>query len=112
MLEHSKLARQVIGSTGHTEVLKPINTQSVARWEREMTTFDKRMANRLIGETLNKLGYPTVGHDSLSIWEHAKLFLLGVRYQFLNFFRAVLYELGFLTLNRRKQQKGKRKRRD
>ncbi|MFZ0547488.1 MAG: sulfotransferase [Candidatus Promineifilaceae bacterium] len=104
MLEHSKLAQKVITPAGHTEVLRPINTRSLERWREEMTPFDNKLANALIGQTLQTFDYPLADSDSLTALERIKLLILGIRYQILNLIRVTLYNTGFLTLNRGKQQ--------
>ena len=105
LLDHTKLAQAVIGPDGHTEVRQPINTNSVGRWQQEMTVFDRKMANRLIGETLEAMGYTLADVSPLTNGERLKLFLLWFRYTLIAALRWVLYRFGLLTLNRGKRQK-------
>jgi hypothetical protein len=105
LLDHTKLAQAVIGPDGHTEVRQPINTNSVGRWQQEMTVFDRKMANRLIGETLEAMGYTLADVSPLTNGERLKLFLLWFRYTLIAALRWVLYRFGLLTLNRGKRRR-------
>ncbi|MBN1954000.1 MAG: sulfotransferase [Anaerolineae bacterium] len=105
MLDHTQLAREVgPGPQGHTEVQRPISTGSVGRWRSQMTPFERKMAERIAGETLAALGYERPAPGSLNAAERAALLLRGARYWLTNALRSTLYASGILTLNRGMRQ--------
>jgi hypothetical protein len=105
MLEHTQLARQQIGPRGHIEVRDPISAASVGRWKREMSSFDKKMADRIAGPTLAASGYDLAGCGSLSLGETCRLGLILAKYWLTDTARQALISLGLLTLNRRKRRR-------
>jgi hypothetical protein len=106
MLDHTRLARNQIGPGGHVEVREPISTTSVQRWRTQMSTFDRKLADRIAGPTLASLGYELADAGPLSGGDSARFFLLASKFAFTDLVRRALTVLGLLTLNR-----GKRRRR-
>lgn len=100
MLQHTRLAREKIGSGGHVEVCQPITTSSVGRWKDEMSAFDRKLAGRLVGPTLEKFGYPPGPRRPMTPVEEIRFFTLAAKFELTDTFRSALYAVGMLTLNR------------
>lgn len=105
MLQHTDFARQEIGPRGHVEVRHPISIASVGRWRSQMSSFDKKMTDRVAGPTLSGFGYPLAEAGPLSLAERVRLHSLMVKYYLVEAFRAILYTSGLLTLNRKKRKR-------
>ncbi len=107
MLNQGELARKVgPGPDGHTEVMRPITTASVARWRKQMTPFDQKLAQHIAGDLLGQLGYETPPQEPLTSGENLRLGLLGIKYFFSESLRTLLYKTGILTLNRTMRKEG------
>ncbi|MDX1662555.1 MAG: sulfotransferase [Candidatus Promineifilaceae bacterium] len=103
VLDHTSLARKVVGAHSHREVWEPIFTTSVGRWRREMTPFQKKLANRVAGATLSAAGYELARTAPWSAAEQVRFALLAGRYHLVALIRRLLYRSGLLTLNRGKR---------
>jgi hypothetical protein len=101
MLQHSQLARSIgPGPQHHVEVMQPVSTSSIARWQTEMSPFEQKMADRVAGESLQTLGYELAARGPLSVRGHLRLALLAIKFALTNSLRSLLYRFGALTLNR------------
>jgi hypothetical protein len=101
MLTYNRLARQVgPGPDSHTEILQPISTSSVGRWQTDMSGFDKKMADHISGKLLLELGYQRTEVDPFTKEEFFRLIFLAGKYKIVNLIRSSLYRTGILTLNR------------
>jgi hypothetical protein len=103
MLDHTRFAHRQIGPGGHVEVREPISTASVRRWEIQMSPFDKKIADRVAGNTLSSLGYQLANLGPLSSTETGRLFFLASKYRVIDLGRRTLTAWGMLTLNRGKR---------
>lgn len=104
MLDHTRLARERIGPQGHVEVRREISTRSVQRWRREMTAFDRKLADRIAGVTLTTLGYEPAGDEAMTPTEAVRYAFLAAKYRFTDAVRQTLTALGILTLNKGKRR--------
>ncbi len=101
MLHHTDLARQVgPGPDNHTEILRPVSTASIGRWQREMSPFQKKIAARIAGSLLTELGYDLPPLPPFTPAERARALALDARFAAVDALRTALYRLGILTLNR------------
>lgn len=104
MLEHMQLARQVGGGVDeHVEVQDSIHETSVQRWQREMTSFEKRLADDLTGDTLLELGYGLANLGRLTTVDHLRKAALAAKFILTDAIRSLLYRTGILTLNRNRR---------
>jgi hypothetical protein len=104
MLKHTQLARQVGGGIdGHVEVQAAVHKLSVNRWQREMTPFEKRLADALVGDMLLEMGYRLANVGHLSFTEHLRAMTLGAKFLLTDSTRSLLYQMGILTLNRNRR---------
>jgi hypothetical protein len=104
MLAHTDLARKVGGGVDdHQEVQAPVHEMSVKRWQREMAPFDKRLADALVGDTLQELGYCLADIGRLTIAERLKATALAAKFLLTDTTRSLLYKMGILTLNRNRR---------
>lgn len=106
MLNHTKLANSMIKPGGNLSVKMPISTVSVQRWKREMSTFDLKMADQIVGDTLVENGYELARLGPFSIAEKLKLLLLSSKFLLVDVTRQALRAWGILTLNREKRRSG------
>jgi len=105
MLNHVLLANQIgPGPDGHTEVMKPISTNSVGRWHSQFPPFEKKMAYRIAGATLEKYGYANSPQGKFTGIEKIRNSALIIKYGITASIRHILYTTGFLTLNRNMRQ--------
>lgn len=104
MLDHTQLAQEQIGPRGHVEVRQEISTRSVQRWRREMSPFDRKLADRVAGPTLSALGYERPHVASMTLEEGIRYALLAAKYAVTNTAREMLLASGVLTLNRGKRR--------
>lgn len=100
MLDHSRTARRHHGPDVPDEVQKPISTSSIARWQKEMSSFDQKLANRLARPLLTDLGYPLSEVGAFNIAEFGRYLALGMKFRLVDGVRRILYAAGFLSLNR------------
>jgi hypothetical protein len=105
MGDHTTLARERIQAGGHEEVWEPITPHSVQRWRDQMSTFDLKMADRVAGPTLARLGYPTPHLPPFTPLETLKLAPLQIKFALVDGLRRALLQMGWWRPNR-----GKRKR--
>ncbi len=104
MLDHTNLARKVGGGIDqHVEVQAPIHTRNIERWRREMTSFQKKMSDKLTGDTLRQLGYPLAEEGPFSRQEWLNLKLLAAKFVLNDGVRNLLYRTGILTLNKNRR---------
>ena len=104
MLAHEALARQVGGGIdAHVEVQSAVHGRSVNRWQREMTPFEKRLADDVLGDTLLAWGYPLAGSGPFTFAEHLRAAALKAKFLLTDTTRSALYRLGILTLNRNRR---------
>jgi hypothetical protein len=106
MLMHQELARQQIGDAGHVEVRRPIATTSVARWQQEMAPFSLKLANQIAGRTLGRNGYELAAVGPFTPAERLRYWGLSAKAAAVRLGRRGLTQLGALSLNRRKRQRG------
>ena len=100
MLDQTGLARQVGGGVDeHVEVQRQINSQSVGRWQQEMPLFEQKLANHLIGPTLQQAGYPLADVPPFTPTERLTLARLAAKFTLADTTRSLLYKTGLRTLN-------------
>lgn len=102
MLDHKALGEQISAPTGHHEVARTINRQSVDNWRRNMETFDQKLANRLAGEQLAELGYALPDLPRMTLTERLRLTRLATRFQVTDNLRRLLFAIGWLKMSREK----------
>ena len=101
MLDHTLLARKVgPGPDQHHEVLKPISTDRTNRWKAEMTVYEKKLSDRIAGNTLRMLGYELANLGDFQGNEYLKYWGALIKFSALDNLRSFLYMTGLLTLNR------------
>jgi len=105
MLDHTRLARELVGPRGHVEVWQPISTDSVQRWRTQMSSFEQKVADRVAGPTLVACGYELSAKGAFSPSERLGYLSLSAKYVLVQGARHVLTRLGLLTLNRDKRSK-------
>jgi hypothetical protein len=104
MLKQTKLARQIGGGIDeHVEVQADLHGTSVARWQKEMTPFEKRLADDLVGDTLQELGYPLANIGGLTVGDRALKLAFAAKFGLADTTRTLLYRTGILTLNRNRR---------
>lgn len=103
-LDQTKLASKPEAECHHVEVTKPISKASVARWKREMSTFDQKLAARIAGKKLRELGYDG-GPSRMTLTERLKLVRLAVRFSFADTLKKILHATGVLTIAREKARR-------
>jgi hypothetical protein len=104
MLQHTELARSTGGGLDeHTEVQQPVHARSVDRWQCEMTPFEKRLADDLIGGTLREFGYAPADEGPLTAADRLHKARLALKFTLTNTTRTLLYRTGLLTLNRNRR---------
>lgn len=100
MVDQTGLAQQVGGGIdAHVEVQKPINRNSIGRWQQEMTRFQQKQANKLIGPTLQKAGYPLADVEPMTVAEQLRQARLTTQFTAADTVRALMYRSGLRTLN-------------
>ena len=107
MLDYRQAARREGGGVdAHVEAQEALNSDSIGRWQREMTIFERKLARATAGPLLAELGYEA-DEDLAPLTTADRLHLtwLSTRFQALDSLRAWLYRRGLLTLNynRRRQ---------
>lgn len=106
MLAHSTLAKQEGGGIDeHIEVQAPIHAMSVKRWHREMTPFEKRLSDELVGATLLEMDYSLADIGDLTFAEKLKKQVFHAKFMLFDGMRSFLYRVGILTLNRNRRLK-------
>ena len=104
LLDHTALARQVgSGIDQHVEVQADLHGTSVDRWRCEMTPFEKRLADDLVGETLQEAGYPLADAGSMTSADRLRMAALAAKFGLTDTTRTLLYRSGILTLNRNRR---------
>ncbi len=107
MLDHPQIAKEITGPRGHQEVLKPISTESVWRWEKELPPFERKLADRIAGPALARLGYKLAQDGPFTPIQSLHYFFLSVKYGGFQTLRRTLYRMGILTLNKHKRNTSK-----
>jgi hypothetical protein len=102
MLNHPRFAQECKNVAGHYEVYEPTSTKSVSRWQRDMPPFDQKLALRIAGPVLAKLGYDTSGETRFSFGERLRYGWLALRFKALDSLRKILYATGYLNASWRK----------
>jgi hypothetical protein len=101
MLDHTVLASEVgPGPDGHTEVLGPVSTSSIAGWKKKMTPFEQKLSDRVAGSTLTSLDYELAGLMPFDTKELLRYWALSTKFTTIDSVRSLLYASGILTLNR------------
>jgi hypothetical protein len=104
MLDHTLLAREVGGGIDkHIEAQDPVYARSLKRWQREMTTFEKRLSDEMVGDTLLTLGYKLAAVGQLSPAQRSRKAALAAKFWLTDTTRSMLYRTGILTLNRNRR---------
>ena len=104
MLAHDGLARKTGGGIdAQVEVQASIHTRGRQRWRREMTPFESRLADYLLGDTLLKLGYSRADVGQLTLKDRLLTAPLASKFLLTDSTRSVLYRMGILTLNRNRR---------
>lgn len=104
MINQAALARKVGGGIdAHVEAQSEIHTLSIERWRREMTPFEKKLADVLIGETLAELGYELAGRGPMTVSEQVRKTYFAIKYVMTSTARSLLYRMGIYTLNRNRR---------
>ena len=105
MSDHTNLSKQIISTGGHVEVREPISDTRVFRWKSQMSQFDIKIANRIAGNTLQDHHYEIPILNQFTFVEKLIFILLMIRYHFFWTIRKLLYQLGLITLNRKKRKR-------
>jgi hypothetical protein len=106
MLDHTVLARQIgPGPDNHEEVLLPVHSSSIGRWQIGMSPFERKLADRIAGPLLSDLGYPRPNPEPFNLPEKIHWRVLHLHYRVFDSLRSVLYRTGILTLNRTKRRR-------
>jgi hypothetical protein len=104
MLDQRPLASLIGGGIDdHVEPQYAVTSTHVGRWEREMSTFEKKLADHLAGPTLTSLGYPLADLGSYTYGERTRNTCLAGKFFLSDGCRRALYDLGLLTLNRNRR---------
>lgn len=104
MLEHTELAKTAGGGIDeHREAQEPVHARSIERWRLEMTPFEMRLADDLVGETLQEWGYTPAGEGPLTGIDQLHKTRLVLKFAITNTSRTLLYRAGLLTLNRNRR---------
>ena len=102
MLDHLETGKQISAPTGHDEVSRPVNENSIANWKSKMSEFDRKLANYLVGNELRQLGYELADLPAMSFFERVKVLALASRFQLVDSARRLLFAAGWLTMSREK----------
>jgi hypothetical protein len=106
MMQHTTLANQLLETdTAYPNVRRPISTQSVQRWKREMVSLDLKLSLRVAGPKLQELGYETPELETFSLAEWARYTFLRCKYLVVDFLRGRLYKHGALVFGHRNRSK-------
>lgn len=101
MLDHTVLASKIgPGPDNHIEILKPITTTSINRWKWELTTYEKKLADQVVGDTLTSLGYEQSALGRFTNIEQLQYRASSIKFILVDTMRSLLYTSGLLTLNR------------
>ena len=105
MLDQTRLAALVGGGIdSHGEAQRPVTDARVGRWRTEMSSFQRKLADHLAGDTLEALGYPLSGAGPFTAAERLRLGALAAKFGLTDTTRTILYALGLLTLNRNRRR--------
>lgn len=105
MLDQALLAVTVGGGIDHhVEVQRPISQAHVGLWVKEMSMFEKKLADYTAGPTLVSLGYPLAAVGAFTSAERVRLGYLAAKFGVNDALRTLLYKLGILTLNRNRRR--------
>ncbi|MEM7202367.1 MAG: sulfotransferase [Planctomycetota bacterium] len=77
-----------------TNLGKPISTSSVGRWRKEMTPFEQKLADRVVGHDLAALGYELADLGPFSMAERARFLALAAKFTASDAARNALYAVG------------------
>jgi hypothetical protein len=95
MAQPHTTARQLHHSKGiHSPTRKPLNTKSVARWKTGMSVRDRRLFQRIAGETLDILGYEIEPLGKMSPAEAARFARLQTKYHLIESGRKFIQTAG------------------
>jgi hypothetical protein len=103
MLDHTRLAKQLIAPTGHFEVERPVTQATVENWRKRMSSFDQKVALRLCRDTLAQLDYATPELPAMSIPERARYLRMATKFLATDTARRCMYAVGWLKMNRFKR---------
>jgi hypothetical protein len=103
MLDHTRLARQLAAPTGHLEVEQPVTQRTVQNWRQTMSPFDQKVATRVAGQELSRLGYDVPELPRWSPRDALKYTGLALRFRLADTGRRLLYALGCWTMSREKR---------
>lgn len=97
MQSHHDLASKNIPEDSHffENVRKPVNNESIGRWMAELSLNDQRVIQRVSGDLMRELGYPTEDLGKMSGTEHLRFQFLQTKYATLQTGRHILQTLGF-----------------
>ena len=104
MLDHLQVGKQISGPTGHYEVSRPVTSGSVDNWKSRMSEYDQKLANRLVGDELEQLGYERPPLPVMTFTERAKMARQASRFQLVDSARKLLFATGWLTMSREKSR--------
>ena len=97
MAEPQKRARRDLEPGGfHAPIRQPPTTQRVARWQREMSTADLRLFQRVAAPLLSELGYPTPNTGRMPPTERGRFAVLALKYEILQAGRNAATRLGLM----------------
>jgi hypothetical protein len=101
MLDYDRLARSEGGGVdAHVEAQKALQTGSIGRWRREMTPFERQLAQAVAGPLLAELHYdPDADLTPSTTADRLRLTWLSVKFKTLDTLRTWLYRRGLRTLN-------------
>ncbi len=106
MLDYQRVARRQPASKGaHLEAREVLHSGSIGRWRREMTPFQRQLAQTVAGPLLAELGYaPDEDLAPLSTAGKLRLTWLSARFKALDSLRDWLYRRRPLTLSHYRRQ--------
>ena len=101
MLDYSRLARSEGGGIdAHLEAQEPLHAASIGSWRREMTPFERQMAQAIADPLLTELHYdPDANLPPMSNADRLHLAWLSAKFKTLDTLRTWLYRRGLRTLN-------------
>jgi hypothetical protein len=107
ILDYQKAARQEGGGIdAHVEAQEELHSQSIGRWRREMTLFERKLARAIAGPLLAELHYdPDENLPPLTAAGRVRLAWLSARFRALDSLRTWLYRRGLRTLNYNRRQR-------
>jgi hypothetical protein len=87
------------GLDGHVEPQRALRSDSIGRWRRELTLFERKLAGQIAGPLLAELGYEADEAGPLTGADRARLAWLAGKFGMVDSARRLLYRYGGWSLN-------------